>query len=84
MTREQFMQSSRRVALYTAFGMWLMGMGFMVSSGMLLWWARPLITAFGQLLRNQYQDEGVVGLIGGLVLKQAKIPMLAGPSIPGR
>jgi hypothetical protein len=67
MTREQFIEASRKVRLYGNLSMGLTGSLAIILGTMLVLWAGPVMGNFGQLLRDQFQDEVTVGLIGGLI-----------------
>jgi hypothetical protein len=82
MTGSQFQEAARRVSLY---GNLLMGITCAVvivlgSLGDL--WAGPLLGEFGNLLRRWLQDEGVVGLVGGLLGGVVLAPLLLIPLVP--
>lgn len=82
MTREQFLQASRRVSLYGNLLMGLVGSSLTVLGSLLILWPGPVIQGFGKLLRNHIRDEGTVGLVGGLVGGVVLAPLVLIPLLP--
>lgn len=79
MTKDQFIQASRRVTLWGNLHMGLVASVLITLYTVLISWAGPLIQGFGQLMRSYFQDEGTVGLVGGLVFSVFVAPVILIP-----
>jgi hypothetical protein len=82
MTRDQFLKASRQVSLYGNLLIWFVGSVVVITESTLVLWSGPIISSFGQVIRNRFQNEGVVGLIGGLVGGVVFAPFLLIPLLP--
>jgi len=76
MTRGQFLQASRRVNLYGNLLVGLVGFSLIILGLLVSPWSDPVLQGLGQWVRSHFQEEGTVGLIGGLVIAVAFAPLV--------
>ncbi len=82
MTRAEFQKASQQVSLYGNLLMGVTGCVALATASALLFWAGPMLTAFGNQLRTWLHDEGAVGVVGGLVGGVVLAPFLLIPGVP--
>jgi hypothetical protein len=82
MTPPQFREAARRVSLYGNLLMGVTGSVLIALSSLFVCWDGSLIRGFGTWLRSQFQDEAVVGLVGGFVSGVVLAPLLLIPLVP--